>query len=394
MKIRERKGKKSSLILNVVILVGVFVLVSSLLRWAPISQLSSKMMLHVFHYNYSSSTIGNVELRFDESQKDVAFSLADQIPDFDQLSKEWFGDLSIPELEVFVIKQGKLPYPIVRNANGLFFPFTNIIAINSSLPEEERVHALAHEFAHFYLQSYLEQQNVKETDLPDWFHEGVAEAFAHRFAPLPFYEAIHMWKVVPYSEMDMNNQAFGTSERYIMAHFTVEQLLANHGTGVLRDLINGTKVRDSFSKSFTVVTDEKLSSYHTFLERNEEFMNNMSEKLVSGGKDNEVKQKLLKYDNEQGPYYYEAPSVYRLLQSIYKQEQNWDGAISLFLKERQYLRATPFEWKEASEFALQLEDYDRAKKYARKAVVLADGSDGKEFEEWLVEVESRSEDKK
>lgn len=79
--------------------------------------------------------------------------------------------------------------------------------------------------------------------------------------------------------------------------------------------------------------------------------------------------------------------------TVYKQEQNWDGAISLFLKERNYLRATPFEWKEASEFAFQMNDFDQAEEYARKAVVLAEGSDGMKFEEWLLEVESRSEDK-
>nr|WP_286170719.1 ImmA/IrrE family metallo-endopeptidase [Bacillus sp. NTK071] len=347
-------------------------------------------MLHVFHFDYSSLTIGTVELKFDESQEDVAVSLGDQIADFDQLGKDWLGELSTTEPEVFIIKQGQFPDPILRNANGLFFPNTNIIAINGSLPVEERVHAFAHEYAHFYLNSYIEQQNLKATDLPDWFHEGVAEAFAHRFAPLPFYEAITMWEVVPFSEMDMKDQSAGTTERYIMAQFTVEKLLANHGDQVIAKLITETKEKDSFSKSFTAVTSQKLSSYHKYLERNMEFIENMEADIASGGKDSKVKQELLNYDDEQGPYYYDAPSVYSVLQRMYEKEHKWGEAISLFLKQRKYVRASPFEWKEASEYAFYMEDYERSEKYAEKAVSLTDERSEAEFQEWLMEVEKKS----
>lgn len=385
--LKSTKIKKFAV--QILIVAVTYFVVSGIIEVTPIKgylgKITSKAVLHLYHYNDPSIEEEGIELTYDSDHEEVANELAFEVASFQELGAEWFGESDLPQLEVFITNEGKLPHPLLLNRNGLYLPHSNIIMINGGLSSEERVHALSHEYAHYYLMNSMDQEMLI-TDLPNWFHEGVAEAFAHRFAPLPFYEAIGSWDVMPFSEMDMKGP--GASERYVMAQFTVEKLLEEHGVEVISELITQTKEQGTFEKGFMYITEQPLSGYHKWLIPDEEFLKEASAKLEEGYNRKQLEKELLSFEQSKGPYFYKAPSVYSILDTIYVEEENWEAASSTMLKRMNYMRHFPGEWKMLSEYALNMGDTDQAIEYAEHAVSLTDSDS---LEEWLAELQDRKE---
>ncbi|MCA0987203.1 hypothetical protein [Guptibacillus algicola] len=387
-----KRKKLKKIFVQILIVTVTFFVVRGIIEFTPIKgylgHFTSNAVIQMYHYKDPSIEVDGIELTYDNVQKELANELANEIEAFEELGIAWFGENDLPQLEVIVTKQGKLPHPILLNRNGLYLPKSNVIVINGELSAEERVHALSHEYAHYYLMNSMSQE-MAITDLPDWFHEGVAEAFAHRFAPLPFYEAIGNWDVVPYAEMVMKGP--GASERYVMAQFTVEKLLEDHGEQVISKIITQTKEQGSFEEGFMEITKQPLSGYHEWLIPDKEFLKEASAKLEEGYNRKQLEKELNVFEQSKGPYFYEAPSIYYILNTIYVEEENWKAASSTMLKRMNYIRHFPGEWKMLSEYASNMGDTDRAIEYAEHAVALTDSSSVDSFEEWLAELRDREE---
>jgi hypothetical protein len=181
--------------------------------------------------NYEVEEVGNVVFRYEESEQETINRLLGKVSAINDLGDEWFGGSPASTLTVYLPRSES----ILGKANAIFLQNKNMAIINGQLTDNEMLHALTHEYAHFHMMANMVKLHMEVTDIPEWFQEGVAEAFAHRFAPVPFNDEINEWNVVPFSEMKMrgNHQDFNVGEWYIMSHFTVERLLKDYGEDVI-----------------------------------------------------------------------------------------------------------------------------------------------------------------
>ena len=363
-----------------------FLIFFAILQIPVVQQLNTSFISKVIHINYSSKEVENIIFRYHPGDEENVEKLVNEVSSMNDLGDGWFDGATSTELPVYV-SISRLRHILLKGANAIFLPNNNIIQIDGTLSEKELMHALSHEYAHFHMIHNMESIGLEITEIPAWFHEGVAEAFAHRFAPLPFVYSMGWWDVVPFSEMEMSGgNRESITERYIMAQFTVEKLLKVHGENVISNIIVMTHETGDFSQSFFSITGEPLEEYHEWLKVDNDFFEEIN-KHRNDGTSIEVKQDLLNYHAEKGPYYYRADNVYTYLQEIYIEEKNWDKAIEMVVN-RSYYMEDPWMWKEASEYAIELDDYQLALSYAQKALDSADDHEHEHhdrdyFESWL-----------
>jgi hypothetical protein len=317
--------------------------------------------------------VGNVVFRYAEGEQDIINQLVNEVPDINLLGDNWFGGSTTSTLTVYLPKSDSFLNRVLGEANAIYLENRNTAIINSQLAENELLHAFSHEYAHFHVMDNMAELEMETTDIPEWFHEGVAEAFAHRFAPLPFGDEINEWSVIPFSEMKMrgNHKHSSIGEWYIMSHFTVERLLKKHGEEIINNLIYSTKETGQFSISFFEITGEPLDTYHETLKVDRQFINQMITQFDDEENWDKLKQELIDFDASNGPYYYQADMVYHFLEQIYQNEENWEKALEMLMKRMDYHQSS-WLWETASEYASNLSDDEQAIHFANKAKVMAE----------------------
>lgn len=363
------KNKRILLLISLIIF---FLLCLILFR----SSLITSVIIKAYEKKLETEEVGNIVFQYKENEQETINLLIDKVSEINNLGDEWFGGSNNSTLTVFLPKADSILEKMLGKSNAIFLQNKNIAIINSKLTENEILHALTHEYAHFHMMTNMIELQMEVTDIPEWFHEGVAEAFAHRFAPVPFNQSINQWNVIPFSEMKIRrgHDYSSIGEWYIMSQFTVERLIKDYGEGVILNLIHSTKETESFSLGFFETTGEPLDTYHKILNPDNEFINQVMHQAQD--KDNliNIKQSLLDYDNVNGPYYYQADVVYHILESIYVEEQDWEKALSM-LKKRMYYNHSSWMWSSASEYALKLNDKEKAFYFAERAKEISEQGD-------------------
>ncbi|MFN7252408.1 MAG: hypothetical protein ACK4M9_16755 [Anaerobacillus sp.] len=341
------------------------------LRIPTVQQYYTTALVSLLNINTEYKEVGNIVFRYDKNYYYIIDELEKEVKNINELGNAWFNGETNSSLTVYLPKSF-IARVILKGSNAIFIPKSNIAVLDGRLNEDSLMHALTHEYAHFHMMNKMEDIELSISDVPEWFHEGVAEAFAHRFAPLPFLEAINWWHVIPFSEMKFRGGGSGEviSEWYVMAHFTVEKLLKDHGDHVINSLIELTKETSDFTVSFKSLTGQQLVDYHEWLVVDHQFFEKINA-LYAEGDFEKVKTILLQFDYENGPYYLKANSVYFLLENIYVKEEQWAKAIDMVVKSSYYIQYSS-SWKDASEYALKLNDKEKAHYFAQKAVDIAD----------------------
>lgn len=347
-------------------------------------------MIKVLNFNTGYKEVENITFRYDDSYKSVIEDLEKEVRTINELGNRWFDGETNSTLTVYIPKSFIANY-LLQGSNAIFFPKSNIAILDGRISEDNLLHAFTHEYAHFHMMNKMDNEGLQISDVPDWFHEGIAEAFAHRFAPVPFVEAIDWWDVKPFHEMEFKGVESGEviSERYIMAHFSVEKLIKEHGENVINSLIERTKENRDFTGSFNSLTGQQLEEYHEWLLVNHQFFEKI-DAMYADGDYEKLKKILIQYDDNNGPYYYRANNVYSLLRDIYVREEKWDKAINVIVKSSYYSQHSAL-WKEASEYALKLDDVEKALYFAQKAVDTTDEFSEDYFSEWLDDVRKQAE---
>jgi hypothetical protein len=335
--------------------------------------------------------VGNIVFRYDKNYQHIVDEIEKEVKNINELGNSWFNGETNSSLTVYLPKSF-IASVILKGSNAIFIPKSNIAVLDGRLSEDSLIHALTHEYAHFHMMNKIEDIELSISDVPEWFHEGVAEAFAHRFAPLPFVEAINWWHLIPFSEMKFRGGGSGEviSEWYVMAHFTVEKLLKDHGDHVINSLIELTKETSDFTVSFNSLTGQQLEDYHEWLVVDHQFFEEKVEALYVEEDFEKLKEILLQYDYENGPYYFWANRVYSLLENIYVREEQWAKAIDMVVKRSYYIQDPAF-WRDASEYALNLDDAETALYFAQKAADNAGEYSEDYFNDWLNIVRKQTE---
>jgi hypothetical protein len=359
-----------------------FLFFFGILRIPTVQQYYTTAKVRLLSINSEYKEVGNIVFKYDKNYQHIVDAIEKEVKNINELGDSWFNGGTNSNLTVYLPKSF-IASVILKGSNAIFIPKSNIAVLDGRLSEDALMHALTHEYAHFHMMNKMEDIELSISDVPEWFHEGVAEAFAHRFAPLPFLEAINWWHVIPFSEMKFRGGGSGEviSEWYVMGHFTVEKLLKDHGDHVINSLIELTKETSDFTVSFKSLTGQQLEKYHEWLVVDHQFFEEI-DVMYAEGDFEKVKTILLQYDHENGPYYLKANLVYFLLENIYVREDQWAKAIDMVVKSSYYIQYSS-SWKDASEYALNLDDAKTAIYFARKAADNADVYSEDYFTDWL-----------
>lgn len=351
-----------------------------------------KATLFVSLLNKEKDTIDNVTLYFSDDSQEKTEDIIAIYNELNTLGLKIFSNNSLPKLSVFIVKSNLATNILLKNGNGIYYPEANMIILRRDSDKNSFNHSFTHEYTHFLMVNYLKEVGIKENEIPLWFHEGVAEMFAHKFSPLPFNESINSWESVPLNELWPNSskEAIVDSKSYIISHFAVERLIKLKGINVVNDLIHNTKVTGDFNKTFKDTTMFDLDNFHLWLIPDQNFIDRMTELVESNSYNDITKEQLEEYDKSKLPYYFEAPIIYNLLEKIYIKEAAWDKAIKVVLERMNYYPTTSVEWNIISNYAYKHGNLSLAIQYAEKAVALSKPDEKKSYNEWLTRLKDET----
>lgn len=316
-------------------------------------------------------------LHYNNQDEEKALLIEEITSEATDLGRQWFGeiDLTAP-LEIFILgEEDTARYPELFG--GGFLDNKNRILIKSSLEENAFLNIYVHEFAHYLINEYSKSIDMSTSDLPDWFHEGVASSFAHRISANPLLLRNLNYEVSTFMDMKFNFKTDDIESEYLLSQYGIEYLIHHHDDGVISTIIDRTHELGSFSKSFEEVTNLKLADYHNQFEEDWDLIFE-TEELVNSGAVDEAEKTILLFLEEKGDYFNGASSLFQMLADIYIQQERYEEALSIQEKRLIY-ENNPQVFRTLAEIAIH-EDIDIAVTYAEKAVEVA------ELENWNVQV--------
>ncbi|MFS0865685.1 tetratricopeptide repeat protein [Fredinandcohnia sp. 179-A 10B2 NHS] len=343
--------------------------VETLLSWKHEEYIEEKGSFYTIHYHP------------DEREKVEKF--IEITPKILELGDLWFKeqDLSTQHLNIYLIHKDDQPHPGL-SGEGIFTE-NNIILLRSKDDISFLLNTYSHEFAHFFI--HLASNGNEH--IPDWFHEGVASAFAQRISPITLnYNSGSGSDVMPFAEIKREEDNYNSS--YIFMQYAVEYLIYKHEKQVLMSLIQKTKETGEFSRSFNELTGLDLKNYHNLFSEDWEPITKI-QTLITNGEIEEAEQSALTYLEEKGHYFYEAPHVYNLLTEIYLTQNRFEDAL-LMLENNIEFQDIPMLYQRLAEIALH-SNQDKALTYAEEAVNSATRGDWNidEFKRWLREFKEK-----
>lgn len=125
---------------------------------------------------------------------------------------------------------------------------------------------LLHEYSHYKLKEYAEQNNIQLGRIPAWFDEGIADYIGFEGA----FEFYRPQKLLPLKQLTSQKDWTAYSNKtkgeiYSQAHYAVSQLIMSKGDEVIQDILLKTKTL-SFEAAFEEVMGLSLEGYEAALE--------------------------------------------------------------------------------------------------------------------------------
>ncbi|MDU3521589.1 MAG: tetratricopeptide repeat protein [Clostridium saudiense] len=129
---------------------------------------------------------------------------------------------------------------------------------------------LFHEYSHYALNSFMNENNIPEEDIPIWFNEGIADYLAD--AQKLFGEEmnfISLNKLNSYEDWinSCNNE---NNEPYIQSMYAIYTLVNLKGENIIKDIVLNCK-ENSFNDSFNEVAGLSLDNFEKVLQ--DDFIN-------------------------------------------------------------------------------------------------------------------------
>jgi tetratricopeptide (TPR) repeat protein len=165
-------------------------------------------------------------------------------------------------------------YPDACYTNGFYTRENNKIYITIEdcylnvlgLSATDFQNTLMHEYSHYKLKEYVEQNNVQLDRIPAWFNEGIADYIGFEGA-LELYKP---QKLLPLKQLTSQRDWTAYSNKtkgqiYAQAHYAVSQLIMSKGDEVIQDILLKTKTL-SFEAAFEEVMGLSLEGYEAALE--------------------------------------------------------------------------------------------------------------------------------
>lgn len=289
------------------------------------------------------------------------------LDEIDQLSSAWFEPASkdYPEVTMYAIEPNLVMNIMLKGANGIYIPSSEIMLLNMNLDDDRILHGYAHEYAHYRMFNYLEELDVSYKKVPMWFHEGVAEAFSHRFAPLPFAEVMNEWEVDAFFEKEATDRLI--SDEYIMSQYLIEYLLYAKGEEAVHTVLsNLTK-----SSDFETVLEEQLNYTYTdlkaYLAAEDEAVEDLMYRTEAELGNEQFQAEVLAFHERKKPYYYNAQLVTNILFQMYQTDEKWLEMAELTEYRMNYVQRDFYSYQWAADFAKKAGNLEKEAYYLAKA---------------------------
>lgn len=157
-----------------------------------------------------------------------------------------------------------------KEAAGYYMPITKTIYIPSEDPSSDIVMnandfrgKLSHEYVHHVLFSFINENNINEEYIPQWFHEGVADylSTALRYG-VEKIEYISLRKLNSNKEWrNVNNEI---TDVYPQSMYAICKMIDLKGENIIKDIIINCK-ENTFDDSFKEIMEVSLDDFDEFL---------------------------------------------------------------------------------------------------------------------------------
>ena len=333
-------------------------------------------LLKIKHSDYLQRAGSFYNLYYDGSEEDKVNKLVNITDTILITAITWFGEFDKPKekLKIFLIHKNDQPHSGLKDGYGNYFPEYHLMFINSDLDEDQLINTFSHEFAHYIMGEYLNEHNMESYDIPVWYHEGVAEAFAHQIKTIPFLTDVSGGRIQPLMEFSQSKM---TREDYLLSHFAIENIINENDESIITELIRMAKEGNDFTTAFNKLTGYDLDTYHQLFEVDIDQLTDMVSKAETLN-ESEAEKLILDYIATKGRYFNEAPTLLYALSNIYIRQGRFDEALKTYEEVILYEKS-PAIYAQLSEIALKV-DRKKALKYATEALELA------KEKEWNVEV--------
>ncbi|WP_059173989.1 DUF1570 domain-containing protein [Bacillus sp. FJAT-27445] len=226
--------------------------------------------------NAQSKKVGHITFKYkiknDKSSMAIDAAL-NSLSENEKLLIELFGkNISNPVSIVLVNDLSKLQElfgnPGDGQVVGYYVSEKNSIYI--ALPKGENElyqfnQTIVHEYTHHLISSTLKNSGVRFSDLPVWFHEGLAEYVERKNQGIT-YEDIKETEIVNFKKLESNKQwdhhLRSPYNPYLQSSVLVGLLIKNEGATAINKIIEGCK-EDDFRVAFEKAAGQSFSSYES-----------------------------------------------------------------------------------------------------------------------------------
>ena len=185
-----------------------------------------------------------------------------------------------------------------EEANGYYMPVIKTIYMPSENPFRDIImdstdfsESLSHEYVHHVLFSFINENNINEEYIPQWFHEGVAEYLSNDVElGIDKIEYISLRKLNSDKEwVDANNEI---NSPYPQSMYAIYKMIDLKGENIIKDIIINCK-ENTFDDSFKEIMEVSLDDFDEFLKTDIFNYNNLYKEINTPEPNIELKTKCL-----------------------------------------------------------------------------------------------------
>lgn len=309
---------------------------------------SNEKEISSFTQDYPVLETNHITFRYHPDTEVSVERMVTALAAIEELEKEIYGHeiQKVKPLEVLVLRNADDYYqlnPTIKTEDaGLYDPnrkrtIMYYDGVNAMEEDFYVVETFIHEYSHYLLDLFIEQEDLKYHEVPVWINEGIAELMRNRIISsmrLPEERDSNI------SFLDLQtsfewNQARETNDVYYQAYLAVEYIIGRHGNpSVLPEILLHQKETGDFAQSFDKTTGLKLTELHQTVSSVDQKLN-LAWNTWSIDGDYQEAESLYEEVLEDIPYHNFAWQQSALMHEV---NNNWDEAITA---RREHIQVNP-----------------------------------------------------
>ena len=187
-------------------------------------------------------------------------------------NKELFGSLKEVPVDLIIVQNEEELEDLteLEEISGFYSDFDKIFAVTYDneefITKETALYffqkSILHEYTHYIFARMVNDSSKGTSPYPTWFQEGICE-YVGEDQTIVEYSG---FKLLPLVELDRLEQWHNVrlqdeTDVYEQSYFAIKYLIDQHGTGILKEIIDETNSSGDFEQGFIKATDMTVVNF-------------------------------------------------------------------------------------------------------------------------------------